>query len=89
MKEFVQKIKEICLKQIISIFIHNLRKEFLEKLRVILLVESSSMEFLNIWGGWFKGESEDEGCWKLHLISSGSWIFINVKICSTIFLSSE
>ena len=27
-----------------------------------------------------KGDSEDEGCWKLHLISSGSWKFINVKI---------
>ena len=39
-----------------------------------------------------KGESEDEGRWKLHLISSGSWKFISVKIWnprSTIFLSSE
>ena len=27
-----------------------------------------------------KGESEDEGHWKLHLISSGSWKFINIKI---------
>ena len=27
-----------------------------------------------------KSESEDEGHWKLHLISSGSWKFINIKI---------
>ena len=35
---------------------------------------------------------KDEGRWKLHLISSGSWKSINVKIWnprSTIFLSSE
>ena len=27
-----------------------------------------------------KGDSEDEGCWKLDLISLGSWKFINAKI---------
>ena len=39
-----------------------------------------------------KGESEDEGRWKLHLISSGSWKLISVKIWNSrsgIFLSSE
>ena len=29
---------------------------------------------------WYKDESEDECCWKLHLISSGSWKFISIKI---------
>ena len=28
----------------------------------------------------YKDESEDEASWKLHLISSGSWKFINIKI---------
>ena len=27
-----------------------------------------------------KDESEDEACWKLYLIYSGSWKFINIKI---------
>ena len=44
------------------------------------------------YNGAGKGESEDEGRWKLHLISSGSWKFISVKIWNSrsgIFLSSE